>query len=289
MLSNLETEKSKLLQIVLVGQPNLRDVLARAELEQLRQRVTVSYHLGRLSVEETHGYLNHRLTRAAIGTPLQFPRDVSDLVHQHSHGVARTINVIADAMLLYGYGEERREIDLTLAQAVIDELQATGVLGRPAIAKADEGWSHVAEPARLDAAIALREARMAERERRLDEQHKLLMEGYQLLRAQNQAAGAPAAVAEQAPDLAPASEPGPAAPAPDEAPIAASVAAAAEPPATAQAATPEPARVNRLESPARRDTLWRNATPTYHVFREAAPRPGMWTRMKRGLFGLQEA
>src|SRR5439155_486716 len=61
MLSNLETEKSKLIQIVMVGQPNLRTILARSELEQLRQRVTVSYHLQPLDAAETGNYINHRL------------------------------------------------------------------------------------------------------------------------------------------------------------------------------------------------------------------------------------
>ena len=64
MLSNLETEKSKLIQIVLVGQPDLRDKLDRPELEQLRQRITVSYHLEPLDAEETARYINHRLRRA---------------------------------------------------------------------------------------------------------------------------------------------------------------------------------------------------------------------------------
>ena len=77
MLSNLETEKSKLIQVVLIGQPNLRDVLARPELEQLRQRITVSYHLSPLGADETAAYINHRLRRAALGTPLQFPPDVT--------------------------------------------------------------------------------------------------------------------------------------------------------------------------------------------------------------------
>src|SRR6476469_833776 len=81
MLSNLETEKSKLLQIVLVGQPSLRDKLAAPELEQLRQRITVSYHLPPLDAEETGRYINHRLRRAAIGPPVVFPREATDLVH----------------------------------------------------------------------------------------------------------------------------------------------------------------------------------------------------------------
>ena len=78
MLSNLETEKSKLLQIILIGQPDLRDKLDRPELEQLRQRITVSYHLEPLDADETSHYINHRLALAAIGAPLEFPRDVTD-------------------------------------------------------------------------------------------------------------------------------------------------------------------------------------------------------------------
>src|SRR5215510_12162230 len=81
MLSNLETEKSKLMQIVLVGQPNLRDKLAAPELEQLRQRITVSYHLPPLDAEETGRYVNHRLRRAALGVPPEFPRDATDPIH----------------------------------------------------------------------------------------------------------------------------------------------------------------------------------------------------------------
>jgi putative secretion ATPase (PEP-CTERM system associated) len=135
MLSNLETEKSKLLQIVLVGQPNLRDKLAAPELEQLRQRITVSYHLNPLDAEETAKYINHRLRRAALGAPLEFPRDVTDVIHTRSRGVPRIINVICDATLVFGYAEERRQIDLTLMGDVLIELEATGVL--PATRSAD--------------------------------------------------------------------------------------------------------------------------------------------------------
>src|SRR4051812_2362172 len=128
MLSNLETEKSKLLQIALVGQPNLRDKLASPELEQLRQRITVSYHLSPLDQDETANYINHRLRRATVGTPMEFPRDVTDLIHGRSRGVPRIINVICDAALVFGYAEERRQIDLPLMHEVMVELEATGVL-----------------------------------------------------------------------------------------------------------------------------------------------------------------
>src|SRR5262245_8964198 len=112
MLSNLETEKSKLIQIVLVGQPNLRGILARADLEQLRQRVTVTYHLPPIDADETAAYLQHRLQRASLGAPLEFPRDVAMLIHRSSEGIPRKINVIADAILLFGYSEDRQLIDI---------------------------------------------------------------------------------------------------------------------------------------------------------------------------------
>ena len=128
MLSNLETEKSKLLQIALVGQPNLRDKLASPALEQLRQRITVSYHLMPLDQDETANYINHRLRRAALGAPMEFPTDVTRLIHGRSRGVPRIINVICDAALVFGYAEEQRQIDLSLMHDVMVELEATGVL-----------------------------------------------------------------------------------------------------------------------------------------------------------------
>jgi general secretion pathway protein A len=132
MLSNLETEKSKLIQIVLVGQPNLHDVLARPELEQLRQRVTVRYHLRTLDASETAAYISHRLKKAAIGTPLTFPPEATDLIGRYGEGLPRKINVIADAVLLFGYGEDKRNIDAPLVQEVLHELEATGVIVPPA-------------------------------------------------------------------------------------------------------------------------------------------------------------
>src|SRR5205809_7557639 len=129
MLSNLETEKSKLLQIVLIGQPDLRDKLDRPELEQLRQRITVSYHLEPLDADETAHYVNHRLARAALGPPMVFKHDVTARIHARSGGVPRLINVIADATLVFGHGEEKSEIDGPLGDAVIEDLDSTGVLG----------------------------------------------------------------------------------------------------------------------------------------------------------------
>jgi putative secretion ATPase (PEP-CTERM system associated) len=169
MLSNLETEKSKLIQIVLVGQPNLHDLLNQPQLEQLRQRVTVRYHLRPLDPGETASYINHRLRKAAIGTPLVFPPEATDLIGRASGGLPRKINVIADAVLLFGYGEDKRAIDAELVREVIAELESTGVLG-------------TAPAGAVEAHPDSREADLARREQQLAEQHRIVTEQYRLLR-----------------------------------------------------------------------------------------------------------
>jgi putative secretion ATPase (PEP-CTERM system associated) len=209
MLSNLETEKSKLLQIVMVGQPNLRDKLAAAELEQLRQRITVSYHLPPLEIDETANYINHRLRRAALGAPMEFPREATDLIHGRSRGVPRIINVICDAALVFGYAEERRVFDAATIRDVLTELEMTGVLpgtGAPAppaqpaataaapqprLAQPPPPPATVYSPALRTAATAAldeREARIRQREQELADQRRILAEEYRLLRAQRQSA-----------------------------------------------------------------------------------------------------
>src|SRR5207253_1631768 len=87
--------------------------------------VTVSYHLEPLNADDTFAYINHRLKHASVGPPLTFPRSVTDIVHRHSRGVARMINVIADAILLYGYGADKHAIDEDLATEVVAELGLT--------------------------------------------------------------------------------------------------------------------------------------------------------------------
>ncbi len=197
MLSNLETEKSKLLQIILVGQPELRDKLNRVELEQLRQRITVSYHLQSLDAEETARYVNHRLARASVGTPIEFPRAATDLVHQRSGGVPRLINVIADATLVFGYAEERSDIEAKLVEEVIADLDTTGVLGprpvaeptRPAPAAVAPVAASAAEMDSRELQIRQRELELANRERELIEQRRVLAEQYRILRSQTADAG----------------------------------------------------------------------------------------------------
>ena len=265
MLSNLETEKSKLIQIALIGQPNLRDLLRRPELEQLRQRVTVSYHLQGLDSVDTAAYVNHRLRRAAIGAPLEFSRDVTDLIHLRSGGIPRTINVIADAVLLFGYGEEQRTISVDLTQQAIEELEATGVIQPPERAVRNQSTpSPRLATAVQDEELRAREMRLAERERQLAEQQRVINEEYRLLKLRSER------TAVDPPLHADVSWPPPAAPVrPAAAPVAASMAQAAVADAPLRPTPPPPQRI--VMPP--REAL-------------AAPvRETLWTRLRRTLFG----
>ncbi len=154
MLSNLETEKSKLMQIILVGQPGLRHVLDSPGLEQLRQRVTVRYHLEPLNADETAAYINHRLRLAAVDTPLQFSRPVTDAIHGRTRGVPRMINVVCDALLLAGYSEEQRAISLPLTQSVFEDLERMQLLAPktgPSLAVSQGSNERAARPDRVAA------------------------------------------------------------------------------------------------------------------------------------------
>jgi general secretion pathway protein A len=110
ILSNLETDKEKLLQIVLVGQPNLRSLLRRAELRQLDQRVSIRYELKSLTAEETGAYVMHRLTIAGSAAAVTFAPKALRRVHRYTHGTPRLINLICDRALLGGYSERTNRI-----------------------------------------------------------------------------------------------------------------------------------------------------------------------------------
>lgn len=112
LLSNLETDTDKLIQIVLVGQPELGKLLARQELRQLSQRITVRYHLQAMDAEDTAAYIEHRLgiagwTRGHLFTPAALRK-----IYQQTRGNPRMINVLCDRALLIGYAEHREQIDL---------------------------------------------------------------------------------------------------------------------------------------------------------------------------------
>jgi general secretion pathway protein A len=109
LLTNLETPTQKLLQIILLGQPELREMLSRPELRQLAQRITARYHLTPLDAEETEAYLRHRLAVAGC-TRFPFTKLAVRKLHEHSGGVPRLINVTADRALVGGYAQDLPQI-----------------------------------------------------------------------------------------------------------------------------------------------------------------------------------
>ena len=121
LLTNLETDTQKLLQILLLGQPELRSLLARPELRQLAQRITARYHLTPLDAQETAEYLRHRW-RVAGGQKFPFEAKAIRRLHARSGGVPRLLNVIAERALLAGYARDAASIDARLVDAAADEV-----------------------------------------------------------------------------------------------------------------------------------------------------------------------
>ena len=123
LLTNLETPTQKLLQIILVGQPELRELLDRTELRQLAQRVTGRYHLSPLSREETRAYVRHRLRVAGASAEI-FTAGALNEVHRLSSGIPRVINVCCDRALLGAYTRETRKVTASLIRRAAGEVYA---------------------------------------------------------------------------------------------------------------------------------------------------------------------
>ena len=121
MLSNLETETEKLIQIIFLGQPELKQKLALARLEQLRQRIAVYFHLSPLSLQETKEYVIHRLKIASESKREYITDEALELVYKFSKGTPRLINQICDSAFLTGYVKENEVIDEKILQEVINE------------------------------------------------------------------------------------------------------------------------------------------------------------------------
>lgn len=124
LLTNLETNTQKLLQIILVGQPELNELLAKPALRQLSQRITARYHLRPLSEEETEAYIKHRLSIAGMPAGQQpFPPSIVRKVHRISRGIPRLVNILCDRMLLGAYSRETNQIDAQICrQAAVEVL-----------------------------------------------------------------------------------------------------------------------------------------------------------------------
>jgi general secretion pathway protein A len=125
LLSNLETEKEKLLQIILVGQPELADLLSRETLRQLRQRIALRHHLAPLDEEEVGEYILHRLQVAGANGRIQWTDDAQMLIHSYSRGIPRLVNVICDKALMAGYLAETFVLDATTIKRAIDDTEWT--------------------------------------------------------------------------------------------------------------------------------------------------------------------
>jgi MSHA biogenesis protein MshM len=132
LLSNLETEKRKLLQLVLLGQPDLDDKLARPEIRQLLQRITFSEYLGPMAAKRVPTYLEHRIFRAAlddtVDTRIFKPRAAMALAY-YSGGVPRLINVMANKCLMLAYGEDTQRV--TVEHVHLAAKDTPGVVARP--------------------------------------------------------------------------------------------------------------------------------------------------------------
>ena len=122
LLTNLETNERKLLQIILIGQPELRNMLARPELEQLAQRVIARFHLDALSEAETEQYIAHRLAVAGMTTANPFDRATMQRIHRLARGVPRRINMLCDRALLGAYASGKTRIDRTIVEKAAREV-----------------------------------------------------------------------------------------------------------------------------------------------------------------------
>ena len=138
LLSNLEADNFKLVQIVLVGQPELQKVITRPELRQLRQRISVHCHLEPLTREETEAYVYHRLAMAGNRNALRWQEGTFDTLYGYSAGIPRLINVFCDFVLLAAFVEETRDISLEMLEEVIG----------------DVSWDRQVEAARLQQVLA---------------------------------------------------------------------------------------------------------------------------------------
>ena len=133
LMTNLETHERKLLQIILIGQPELRDMVAQPGLQQLAQRVIARFHLEALSEDETAQYIRHRLAVAGMTGPIPFPADSLKRIHRLCRGVPRRINLLCDRALLGAYAGGKVVVDRHIidkaAREVFDASEVNALMG----------------------------------------------------------------------------------------------------------------------------------------------------------------
>jgi general secretion pathway protein A len=130
MLSNINADKDQILQIILIGQPQLKDMLRSPQLLQFAQRVSSDFHLKPLTINEVAGYIDFRLQ--AVGCRYQlFSDDACRMIAQASRGIPRSINILCDTALVYGFAADTPHIDSNLVAMVIENKQQFGVVSSP--------------------------------------------------------------------------------------------------------------------------------------------------------------
>ncbi len=160
MIGNLEADDAKLLQICILGQPELKALFASSTLRQLRQRLFRSFHLGKLTRELTTGYIRHRLTVAGGADPDLFEAEAVDAIHRHSQGLPRLINTLCDNAMLIAYSRKEPRISAGMINSVIEQMMSIapsvdvdppGLANRrPAATAAGRLADHELEPSGFD-------------------------------------------------------------------------------------------------------------------------------------------
>ncbi len=124
LLSNLETDRAKLIQIILVGQPEMNKTLMLPEMMQLRQRININYHLCPLTIDEMIKYIMHRLSIAGNTSVIRFQGNMSELIYRFSRGIPRLINILCDFALLTTFVEGKKEVSSDIVREVIKDLES---------------------------------------------------------------------------------------------------------------------------------------------------------------------
>jgi type II secretory pathway predicted ATPase ExeA len=134
MLSNINNERDQILQIILVGQPELLHMLQRPDLRQFAQRISVHCHLTPLSPAETAGYIRHRLSVVG-GLPGLFNDTACAAVHFFTEGVPRLINLLCDQSLLYAFAEDEKTVNFRTVTEVVLDRNSTGLSSFKSVVK----------------------------------------------------------------------------------------------------------------------------------------------------------
>ena len=129
MLSNVNADKAQLLQLILVGQPQLREILSTPNMLQFAQRISSEFHLEALSASEVAQYIDYRLQAAGAAEPL-FSREACDMVARASSGIPRSINILCDTAMVYGFATGADLITTALVGQVIEQKKTFGIFGR---------------------------------------------------------------------------------------------------------------------------------------------------------------